>query len=180
MTTNIKPVFKEILVWIIWIAAAFLIAFLIHTFFFTLVQVQGQSMEPTLYDGDRLVVSKFMYKPKDGDIISFKPKNDTEYYIKRVIATEGETINIDYGKSAVYVNGKLLNEPYIKEQTLVKTYLLDMQFPTVVPKDCIFVMGDNRNGSVDSRDLQIGFVQRKDILGKALYIYSPLNHHGKI
>jgi len=166
---------KEILDWVFTLGLAVVIALLIRNFVFTLVLVDGDSMYPTLHDGDRLVVSRLPYTPKNGDIIIFKPKsNPKKVFVKRVIATEGQTIYIDYAEGKVYVDGVAIDEPYIKEKMNQSPYF-QQTGPQVVPENCVFVMGDNRNNSHDSRASDIGMVDRKSILGKAVLRFWPIN-----
>lgn len=152
--------------WVEWlesIVTALLLAFLLRMFVFDVVLVEGSSMHPTLESGDRLIVTKLSYKfkqPQRGDIVVFKnPDNPRVNYIKRVIGVEGDTVEIRDGK--VYVNGQALVEPYIAEPTMG-------EYPrTVVPEGTIFVMGDNRNFSRDSRNSHVGFIPMQNIIGKA-------------
>lgn len=179
---------KEMLDWVQAIVIAIVIALLIKNFVFTLVQVEGDSMLPTLQNSNRLYVNRFMYTPQKGDIIIFKPEDDPKRpYIKRVIATEGDTVYIDYESSTVYVNDEPIEEPYIKEPTrLIGTYISRLmntgnysrQQPIIVEKDKIFVMGDNRNHSRDSRE--IGLVDKKQIIGGAVFRFWPLNEFGSL
>lgn len=149
---------KEIMEWIVAIVIAFVVAFIIRTFFFNFVAVSGGSMDDTLHNGQRLVVSRFNYTPKQGDIIVFTPDMHPDTpYIKRVIATEGQTVDID-SRGIVYVDGKVLDEDYIKNTTTLNG---DVQFPITVPEDCVFVMGDNRQGSHDGRSLDVSSVVEK-------------------
>ena len=180
MSTNTKSVFKEIFEWIISIALAFAIAFVLRQFVFTLVEVRGKSMEETLFDKDRLFVYRLMYKPHDGDIVVLEPPHDTELYIKRVIATEGQTVNIDYEKNLVYIDGKITEEPYVKEALLNKDLRQDVPLPAVVPEGHVFVMGDNRNNSKDSRYSEVGMIENKKLVGKAILRVWPFNSFGNI
>jgi len=180
MSPNTKVVLKEILEWVISIALAFAIAFVLRQFVFTLVEVRGQSMENTLQDQDRLFVYRLFYHPHDGDIIVLQPPHDTELYIKRVIATGGQTINIDYNTSQVFVDGQLLNEPYIKDKTLIKDPRMDTPIPATVPNGYVFVMGDNRNNSQDSRFSIVGMIADNKIIGKAEFRVWPFNSFGSI
>lgn len=141
---------------------------------FRVVVVSGPSMMETLQDGDSLILlSNVFYKnPKYGDIIvaskdSFK---DGEPIIKRVIATEGQTVDIDFQAGIVYVDGVALDEPYTRTPT---NYQEGMQFPLTVSEGCVFVMGDNRNDSLDSRSTQIGLIDRREILGRVLFLALP-------
>ena len=106
---------KELREWVVAIAAAVIIAFLIREFIFTLVNVKGASMEPSLHENDRLYVNRLFYKPEKGDVVIFRPATDPKRpYVKRVIATEGDTIYINFLTGDVYVNDELIEEPYIK------------------------------------------------------------------
>ncbi|MGN0998265.1 MAG: signal peptidase I [Faecousia sp.] len=141
---------------------------------FRVVVVSGTSMNGTLLDGDYLLLigNTFYREPKYGDIIvaskdSFK---DGEPIIKRVIATEGQTVDIDFKRGIVYVDGIALDEPY----TLTATNLNEgIQFPLTVDEGCIFVLGDNRNGSRDSRYPEIGLIDKREVLGKAIFLWLP-------
>ena len=95
--------------------------------------------------------------------------------VKRVIATEGQTVEIDFDRHIVYVDGKKLDEPYIAEPTANKIDFTGIQ---VVPEGCVFVMGDNRNDSTDSRDERIGMVDTRDIIGKVVYVAFPFDNIG--
>ena len=152
---------------------ALVLAFLIRQFLFAIFMVDGESMVPTLEDRERLVVNKIVYdlhNPEYGDIIVFKyPSDQTKDFIKRVIGLPGDKIEIrDY---KVFRNGQELDEPYINEPTA----------PTgvayTVPKDTLFVMGDNRNYSKDSRDQQqVGYIPYDLVIGRAEVVWWPLNH----
>ncbi len=133
--------------------------------------VKGTSMDPTLQDGERLIVNKFTYKfktPKTGEVIVFKyPGDPTKKFIKRVIGEPGDSVSIQDSK--VYVNGRALEEPYILEK-------MDSDYDYVtVPEGTIFVLGDNRNGSRDSRYTDVGFVPLKNVVGRANLIFWPIN-----
>ncbi len=132
--------------------------------------VKGTSMDPTLQDEERLIVNKFTYKfrtPKTGEIIVFKyPGDPSKKFIKRVIGEPGDSVSIQDSK--VYVNGRALNEPYILEK-------MDSDYDYVtVPEGTIFVLGDNRNGSRDSRYPDVGFVPLKNVVGRANFIFWPV------
>ena len=131
-------------------------------------------MNPTLNNGDKMLVSGLFYSPKAGDVVVFKKDEyDPERaLVKRVIATEGQTINIDFDKGIVYVDGEAIEEDYIMELTTNK---LDFIGPQEVPEGCVFVMGDNRNASTDSRKKEIGMVDSRLILGKAYFVVYPLS-----
>ena len=155
---------------------ALIICIIVFVFIFRIVDVSGDSMNPTLLNGDKLVVSDVFYKPKQGDIVIFrKDEYKAEALVKRVIATEGQTIEIDFDRGRVYVDGELLDEPYIAEPTHNQ---LDFQGPQTVPEGCVFVMGDNRNASSDSRRAQIGMVDERLIVGKVLLRVFPFDSIG--
>lgn len=154
----------------------FLMAVVMLTFMllFRIVVVSGSSMYNTLLDGDwLLLVSNVFYnEPEYGDIIVARKDSfrDGEPIIKRVIATEGQTVDIDFLNGIVYVDGVALEEDYIFTPT---TNEEGMQFPLTVEEGCIFVMGDNRGRSLDSRDPEIGLVDEREILGRALFLLFP-------
>ena len=176
---------KEAFEWSQAIIIAIIIAYIIKSFLFTLVLVSGPSMQNTLQDGDRLFVYRLMYKPNDGDIIVFTPEQDKNRpYIKRVIATEGQTININFKTAEVSVDGKVLTEKYIKMPT---TQEFDVKFPITVPAGHVFVMGDNRGNSHDSRSSTVGsyntkngMVKNESIMGKAMFRIWPFNQFGSL
>ena len=146
------------------VIAAMVIIFIIFTFLCRPTSVVGQSMVPTLQNGDWLITTR-QSKYEYGDIVVItQPNVHNEPLIKRVIATEGQMIDINFTSGQVMVNGKEFNEPYIKELTHSS---FDVTFPVEVPKGCVFVMGDNRNRSSDSRDSGVGFIDTRYILGKA-------------
>ncbi len=135
------------------------------------VWVDGKSMLPTLQNNDWLIVTEIKGKPQRGDIIvSCQPNVYNEQLIKRVIAVAGDTIDIDFSTGSVYLNGELYNEPYINEGTFTG---FDVDFPLTVNEGCVFVMGDNRNNSLDSRSSSIGLIKEEYILGKARIRFFP-------
>ena len=147
---------------------------LVFLLLFRVVVVSGVSMNDTLIHGDYLLLinNVFYRNPQQGDIIvaakdSFK---DGEPIIKRVIATEGQWVDIDFEQGIVYVNGNALDEPYTRTPTNLYE---GVDFPLMVEEGCIFVMGDNRNESKDSRSLEIGQIDQREILGRAIFLFLP-------
>ena len=147
---------------------------LVYILCFRTVVVVGNSMYDTLMGGDRLLlVSNLLYQqPERGDVIvaSKDSFRGGECIIKRVIATEGQKVNIDFATGTVYVDGEAIPEPYLHSPT---TNPEGMEFPLVVPEGCLFVMGDNRKESLDSRSPSIGFIDEREILGKAIFLMIP-------
>ena len=156
---------------VIYLMAVVMIVFVL---FFRVVVVSGSSMFDTLWDGDYLLVVSGMLsgEPEYGDIIvaSKDSFREGEPIIKRVIATEGQTVDIDFDAGIVYVDGKALEETYTFTATNTQE---GMEFPLVVEENCIFAMGDNRNRSRDSRSPDIGLIDRREILGQAVYLFFP-------
>ena len=153
------------------IKGAVLVVFLIFALVFRAVGVDGNSMKPTLHDGDWVAVAGAVTKFDRGDIVIVnQPWKRNVPIIKRVIAVGGDTVYIDFNSSEVYVNGVMLDEPYISEPT---TLSYDVQFPLTVDEGKLFVMGDNRNDSVDSRSSDIGLIDERYVLGKALVRIYP-------
>jgi len=166
-----KKVFMTYLHDLVFLMAGVLLLFLL---LFRVVVVSGPSMNDTLVHGDYLLLlnNVFYQNPQRGDVIvatkdSFE---NGEPIIKRVIATEGQWVDIDFEKGIVYVDNVPLDEPYTKTGTNVREGL---EFPLYVEEGCVFVMGDNRNWSKDSRNPEIGLVDRREILGKVVFLVFP-------
>ncbi len=169
---------REIYDWAQCIVSALVVCILIFAFAVRLIGVQGISMQPTLHNGDRLLISDLFYTPKQGDIVVLQTDSFSgEAIIKRVIATEGQVVDIDFETGVVYVDGEALSEPYTAEPTYVQ---LDFSGPVEVPEGCVFVMGDNRNRSNDSRDARIGMIDTREILGRVLVRILPLSQIGTV
>lgn len=163
---------KEIFEWVKIIVSAALIAFVLNTFIIANSEVPSGSMENTIMTGDRVIGSRLSYRfedPKRGDIAIFRfPDNEKIYYVKRIIGLPGETVDIVDGK--VYINGsdEPLDEPYIREPMIPEA---PMHFE--VPENSYFMMGDNRNYSMDARRWENTYVKREKIIAKVLFRYFP-------
>lgn len=173
-----KNVLKEILSTSIYLLIVLCAAYLIITYVGQRTQVSGSSMETTLSDGDNLLVDKISYRfnePKRYDIIVFPFQYETDtYYIKRIIGMPGETIQIDYDGN-IYINGELIDESYGKEQIQNPGRAIET---VQLAEDEYFVMGDNRNNSLDSRDPSVGNISREDIIGRAWVRIWPFSKFG--
>ena len=163
---------------LVFLLAGFLLILLL---LFRIVIVDGPSMRNTLIDGDYLLLlsNTFYRQPQYGDIVvaSKDDFKDGEPIIKRVIATEGQTVDIDFEAGIVYVDGVALVEDYTRTPTNLAE---GMVFPLTVGEGCLFVMGDNRNESKDSRNPEIGLIDTREILGKAIVLLFPGTDGGKI
>lgn len=153
----------------------FALSFLVVVFIFCfrIVVVSGPSMNPTLNDADRILIQSAFYTPKANDVVIID--SYTKFgkpIVKRIIAVGGDEVYIDEKNGDVYVNKTLINEPYIQNSIVD---IGDNEYPITVPKDMIFVMGDNRQNSLDSRFAKIGFIDKRDILGKVLLRIYPFN-----
>ena len=172
-------------------ALSICVTFIIFTLFFRVCRVDGSSMRNTLFHGETLITTNLV-EPEPGDIVIFHQTSDVydrfnEAIVKRIIATEGQTVRIDYAKGEVYVDGELLEEPYCallnqsgneigvwnQAPTMPGFDYATGIFETTVPEGCYFVMGDNRNNSADSRAVQVGFVDTRRVLGKAVLRLMP-------
>ncbi len=172
---------------------------LIFTFLFRIATVDGPSMLDTLHDKDRLIISHLFYKPEQGDIVIINNRNGYIYdetqeniittqgingdgsekkIVKRIVATEGQEVNIDFKRGKVYIDGVEIDEPYIKDPTFLNEYAFN--YPVIVPEGHIFVMGDNRGRSKDSRDSQVGFVPVDEIMGKVIFRIYPFKALGTV
>lgn len=169
---------QNMIEWAESIAGAVAVIVLLFVFVVQPANVSGISMEPTLQDGDKILLRSGMYQPAYGDIVVIDSYNNyRETLVKRIIGMEGDTIDIDFERGIVYRNGTALEEPYISALT---TAAGDMHFPLVVPPNAVFVMGDNRPYSKDSRYQEIGFVDQRDIMGEAFFRMMPFDNFGGI
>ncbi len=190
-----KHIFDEV----IGVIETTFISLFVITMFFTFVlriaTVKGDSMVPTLLSNQKLLITSWLGSPEKGDIIIidcresvvFSADNTLEYrdglnkhIVKRVIACEGQKINIDFKTGNVYVDDVLLDEPYVTGLTHKDEGAFTGKYPFTVPDGYVFVMGDNRAVSRDSRDVSIGLVSKKSILGKAVFRVSPFSEFGFI
>ncbi len=168
----------DILDWYDALVFALAVLVLVFAFCARIVVVSGSSMNNTLIDGDRLLVQSTFYTPQRGDVVVVDSYiNYGKPLVKRVIAKGGDTVDIDVAKGLVYVNGEALDEPYTPEGTLSTG---DVEFPLTVPEGMLFLMGDNRQHSTDSRSSSVGFIDERDILGKVILRLYPFNKIGLI
>ena len=164
---------REMYEWVQALVCSVLAVVVLFTFVIRLIGVDGHSMVPTLQDGDRLLVlNSMLYDDyKHGDIVVLRKASFlAEPIVKRVIATEGQTVDIDFSTGSVYVDGVLLKEDYINELTFTEE---GTEFPLTIPEGSIFVMGDNRNHSNDSRDYRLGTVDTRFVIGKVVFMAFP-------
>lgn len=158
-----------------------LVMMLLFLVVFRVILVTGDSMFTTLWDGDYLLLVSELFcgDPEPGDIvvISKQSFDNGSPIVKRVIATQGQTVDIDFESGTVYVDGQALREPYIHNETTNEEGTV---FPLTVAENCIFVLGDNRAVSLDSRSPQIGQIDRREVLGKAICLMIPGTHHGQL
>ena len=193
ITVNPKnPKYQELFDWIETVVVALVAVVIVFSLFFRLATIVGPSMQNTLYNGEKVIITNLFYKPQYGDIVVISRNLDNsvdtvassrEPIIKRIIATEGQYVDIDFDSGNVYVgddlnNMKMLNESYVTGPTYLK---YDIEFPVYVKKGHVFVLGDNRNNSTDSRSSSIGedgLIDERYILGKAVYRIWPFKAMG--
>ena len=164
---------REIYEWVQALVCSVLAVVLLFTFVMRLIGVDGHSMVPTLQDGDRLLVlnAGLCGDYRQGDIVVLRKESFMDSLIvKRVIATEGQVVDIDFLSGTVFVDGTPLHEDYINEPTYTAE---GTEFPLTVPEGSVFVMGDNRNHSNDSRDARLGTVDTRYIIGRAVFLAFP-------
>ena len=165
---------RDLYEWVQSLVGSVLVVVAIFTFGIRMLGVDGHSMLNTLQHDDRLLVVKpiFYHDYQYGDIVILRKNGvfDNDPIVKRVIAVGGQTVDIDFDAGVVYVDGEALEEDYIREPTYTAE---GTEFPLTVPEGSIFVMGDNRNGSSDSRDYRLGTVDTRYVIGKAAFLIFP-------
>lgn len=171
-----------VLEWLEMFVSCFSVVLLIVTFVVRQSPVIGSSMTNTLHEKDVVIVNELFYKPRQGDVIVAQsvPLGYDETIVKRVIATGGQTVDIDFDTWTVYVDGEALDEPYVLYRSGVSMHEADISFPLDVPEGYIFVMGDNRNGSMDSRDSRVGLIDERMVVGHVILRILPLSSFGVI
>lgn len=181
-----EPRGSELFYWLQTLVVSLVCIVLVFTFVGRITRVVGSSMVPTLQEGEMLLIWSLGYEPEQGDIVVLNKTTATflrgdggEAIVKRVIATGGQTVDIDYATSNVYVDGVALDEPYIKEYMFNPGGHMS-QTHWEVPEGSVFVMGDNRNGSTDSRDERLGCIDQDYILGKAVLAIWPVSAWGAL
>lgn len=168
----------EFFEWIEALVMAFITVVLLLVFAFRVAGVEGTSMEPTLHSGDRIIISDLFFTPKRGDIVVVtKPNRENKNLVKRIVALGGETISLAPHGEGVYIDGALLSEPYLMD---LAGEVQDLKLPLTVPPGHVFVMGDNRYSSKDSRSASIGTVDERYLLGRFVIRVLPLQNFGPI
>ena len=172
----------ELFEWLQMIMGCVLAAVVLFNCFARLTRVDGDSMDNTLQDGELMLVWSLGYTPKQGDIVVLN-KTTADFLgnraiVKRVIATGGQTVDIDYSSGTVYVDGLPLDEPYIREEMFLPFTSTMQQTHWEVPEGSIFAMGDNRNYSTDSRDDRLGTIHEDYVLGKVVFGLWPPSRMG--
>lgn len=164
----------ELYDWINSIIAALIVCVLVFVFAARMVNVVGSSMYPTLEKDDKIVICNLFYTPKQGDIVVLRKETFMDDpIVKRVIAVEGQTVNIDFESGIVYVDNVAINEPYLNDLTHERE---NFEGPYTIPEGCVFVMGDNRNASTDSRAASLGAVDTRYIMGRVYATVFPIKN----
>jgi signal peptidase I len=168
---------------------------IVFSLFFRTASVSGVSMEETLNEGDKFIMSTWWTSPKQGDVVVINANESVtigddgglvdgigmnRLIVKRIIATEGQTVDFDFQRGIVYVDGEVYNESYISGLTHLDEGAFTDRYPITVPKGYVFVMGDNRRNSLDSRSKELGYVSVDNIEGKVLWRIYPADKLGSI
>lgn len=174
---------NDLFFWLQALVAALVLLILLFAFVGRVITVDGTSMFPTLHHKDVLLVHNIRYTPEQGDIIVLT-KDFSGYVgqpiVKRVIAVGGQTVRIDYEQDKVFVDDEAVDEPYLNEAVMNRpggSLTID---ELTVPEGCVFVLGDNRNHSSDSRHVELGAIDERYILGKAVMIIFPFSNFGTL
>ena len=174
---------KTLYEWLEEIVIALTLVILVFTFLFRVVTVTGESMLPNFVEGQKLIVTNLGHSVEQGTVVVITNVLN-EPIIKRVIATEGQTVDIDYETGVVYVDGKAVDETQFGLENGITTRpystLEAMVFPQTVPEGCVFVLSDNRSVSKDSRYTEVGMVDTRHILGEAVFTLYPFDRFGVI
>lgn len=184
---------ESLLDWLQLLAVVLVVIVGMFTFVVSIVGVDGSSMYPTLHDRDLMLVQRIAYTPRQGDVVVLRKDNtfDDQALVKRIIATGGQTVYIDYEANTITVDGQVLEEPYLNyeyDPTYGSDYMaeridLDGQYVNqafTVPEGCVFVCGDNRNHSSDSRVAALGMVDERYVIGRVLAVFFPVSHFGLV
>ncbi len=161
--------------WIHCLVTCVVLIVVLLVFFFRPVTVVGDSMGDTLAENDTIILTNFLYRPQQGDIVVINADSasgESTALIARVIAVGGQSISIEEDKNRVLVDGKIIDEPYVKGETSTG---IEWDVPSTIPDGYVFVMGDNRESSVDSRYQSVGLVHESDIIGKAQFLVYPFD-----
>ncbi|MCL2199161.1 MAG: signal peptidase I [Defluviitaleaceae bacterium] len=174
-----NPVLRGAVEWLVAFGLAALLFFVVRGFLFRMAHVDGNSMAPTLEHGDMVVLNRLVYhlsRPQVGDVVAFPfAGNPSEFYIKRVVALPGDAV--DFYDGFFYVNSNRLDDYFSQSPTLSGG---DVDFPITVEDGHFFVLGDNRNGSQDSRFTGVGTIPRRDMVGRAGFRVWPLSRAGRV
>lgn len=174
-----NPILRNLAEWAVSIVLGVLLFLIVRSFVFRLAHVEGNSMEPTLIHGDMVILNRFSYlfsEPRLGDIVAFPyPQDPSEFYIKRIVAAPGDVVDLLNG--AFYVNGSQLQDAFSDDVILA---IGDVDFPVIIEDGRFFVLGDNRNGSVDSRFRSVGTVHARDMVGRVAVRVWPMSRLGQV
>ena len=184
---------RDLFDWLQLLVVVLLLVVTLFTFFVGVVGVEGSSMYPTLHDGDLMLVRRIAYDPQGGDVVVLRKDGtfNDRALVKRIIATEGQTVFMDYTTNTVTVDGVVLDEFYLNyeydvhygDDPMALNYSLDSRYVNqefTVPEGCVFLCGDNRNHSSDSRGLELGMVDERYIIGKVMMVFFPFSDFGPV